>query len=110
MVFARHRESTCLALCQKIVYYLLTEGALMDSIHDKIANRIQRQGRGKVLTPKDFLDLASRAAADQTLSRLVRAGDLERLGRGLYHYPRVNQRLGIALSPDVDEIAQALGR
>src|SRR5262245_58079913 len=82
----------------------------MSTIQDDILNRIRGHARGKVFTPKDFLDLGSRAAADQSLSRLVKDGEIERLGRGLYHYPEVNERLGIPIAPDLDEIADALGR
>ena len=35
-----------------------------------------------VVTPKDLLDLASRDAVDQALTRLVRQGALQRIGRG----------------------------
>src|SRR5262249_3138686 len=77
---------------------------------DDILDRIRKKGRGKVFTPKDFLDLGSRDAADQSLSRLVKGGEIQRLGRGLYHHPQVNERLGIPLAPDLDEIAEALGR
>jgi hypothetical protein len=79
-------------------------------MQEDILDRIRGHDRGKVFTPKDFLDLGSRDAADQSLSRLVRSGELQRLGRGLYHYPCMNERLGIAIGPDPDEIAQALGR
>jgi hypothetical protein len=82
----------------------------MNTIQDQILDQIRRQGRGKVFIPKDFLDLGSRNAADQSLSRLVKGGAIERLGRGLYHYPQMNERLGIPLAPDLDEIADALGR
>ena len=82
----------------------------MSTIQDDILDRIRGHDRGKVFTPKDFLDLGSRDAADQSLSRLARSGEIQRLGRGLYHYPRVNERLGIPISPDPDEIAEALGR
>ncbi len=82
----------------------------MNAIQDQILDRILTQNRGKVFIPKDFLDLGSRDAADQSLSRLVKDGEIERLGRGLYHYPLVNERLGIPLAPDLDEIADALGR
>jgi hypothetical protein len=82
----------------------------MSTIQDDILDRIRGQGRGKVFTPKDFLDLGSRDAADQSLSRLVKGGEIQRLGRGLYHYPRMNERLGIPLVPDLDEIAEALAR
>ena len=82
----------------------------MNAIQDEILDRIRNQGRGKVFIPKDFLDLGSRAAADQSLSRLVKGGEIERLGRGLYHYPQMNERLGIPLTPDLDEIAAAVAR
>ena len=82
----------------------------MGTVQDDILDRIRGQGRGKVFTPKDFLDLGSRDAADQSLSRLVKRGEIQRLGRGLYHYPRLNERLGIPLGPDLDEIAEALAR
>lgn len=37
-----------------------------------------------MLSPKEFLHLGSRAAIDQTLSRLAREGSLLRIGRGVY--------------------------
>jgi hypothetical protein len=82
----------------------------MSTIRDDILDRIRGHERGKVFTPKDFLDLGSRDAADQSLSRLVKSGEIQRLGRGLYHYPRVSERLGIPIGPEPDEIAEALGR
>lgn len=82
----------------------------MSHIQDDILDRIRGRDRGRVFTPKDFLDLGSRDAADQSLSRLVKTGQLTRLGRGLYHSPGVNERLGIPIVPDPDEIAEALGR
>jgi hypothetical protein len=82
----------------------------VSNIQNTILDRIRLQGRGKVFTPKDFLDLGSRDAADKSLSRLAKAGEIHRLGRGLYHYPLTNDRLGILLGPDLDEIAEALAR
>src|SRR4051794_13706459 len=82
----------------------------MNAIQDKILDQIRRQVRGKIFIPKDFLHLGSRAAADKSLSRLVKGGEVQRLARGLYHSPQVNERIGIPLAPDLDEIADALGR
>ncbi len=62
-----------------------------------------------MFVPKDFLDLGGRAAVDQALSRLARRGDIRRLGRGLYDYPRVSPRLG-ALAPRPDAPARAVAR
>lgn len=84
--------------------------AMMDSVQDGVLRRIRSAGRGRVFTPKDFLGIASRPAIDQALSRLARSGDIQRLGRGLYYYPRVNARLAIPEAPDADQIAQAIGR
>lgn len=69
-----------------------------------------RDRLGEVVTPKDFLDLASRAAVDQALARLARTGTLKRIGRGLYHLPRVNPALAVAVPPAPDAVAAAIGR
>jgi hypothetical protein len=82
----------------------------MNRIHSRVFNRFRKGGRGKVFITKDFLDLGSRDAVDQALSRLTRVGQIRRLGRGLYHLPLTNPRLGIPLNPDADEIAAALAR
>lgn len=82
----------------------------MGNIQDKILDRIRRTERGKVFIPKDFLDFSSREAVDQALSRLAKAGEIQRLSRGLYHFPRMNARLGVPVNPDTDEIADALAR
>jgi hypothetical protein len=82
----------------------------MSTIHTHIFDRVCRKGRGKVFVSKDFLDLGRRDAVDQALSRLAKAGSIQRLGRGLYYCPRVNPRLGVPLPPDPDDVAAALGR
>lgn len=98
-----------LALCQKNVYTFLTVNT-PNTMQAKLLARMRRLGSGKVHTSKDFLDLGSRAAVDQGLSRLADRRAVKRLGRGLYYVPRVNPRLGIELAPDMDEIAQTLAR
>jgi hypothetical protein len=81
----------------------------MYSIMTQVVRMIHRSGRGSVVTPKDFLDLGSRAAVDQALSRLAKANIIQRVGRGLYHYPKVSPRLG-PLSPAPDAVARAVAR
>lgn len=76
----------------------------------QLLSRMRRLGPGRVHISKDFLDLGSRAAVDQTLSRLAGSGVVKRLGRGLYCLPRVSPTLGIELAPDMDEVARALAR
>lgn len=79
-------------------------------IQSQIERRLRRLRRGQVLIPKDFLDVGSRDGVDQALSRLTRAGVLIRVGRGIYQLPKVNQKLGIAVPPATDDIAEALAR
>lgn len=81
----------------------------MSTITDKITRRIHAKRRGWVFTPKDFLDMGSRAAVDQVLSRLVKQDKIRRLDRGLYDFPKQHATLG-TLSPDADSIAYALAR
>lgn len=79
----------------------------MGTITGQIIRRIHAKRRGWVFTPKDFLDMGSRAAVDQVLSRLVKKDKIRRLDRGLYDFPKQHATLGV-LSPNVDSIAQAL--
>lgn len=83
----------------------------MPGIADNIMKRVRARGRGKwVCTPKDFLDLGSRAAVDQALSRLARSGDLRRVGRGLYDLPRISGVLKRPAPVDMDKAVAALAR
>lgn len=79
----------------------------MKSITDQIISRIKRRKPGWVFTPKDFLDVGSRASVDQVLSRLAKQGMVRRIDRGIYYYPKQSKLLG-ALSPAPDNIARAL--
>ncbi len=79
----------------------------MKSITDQIISRIKRKKPGWVFTPRDFLDVGSRAAVDQVLSRLVKKGMVRRLDRGIYDYPKQSTLLG-TLSPNPDNIARAM--
>lgn len=66
----------------------------VDSIDAAILDRIRTGPQDRVWTPLDFLDLGSRAAVDNTLSRNCKSGLINRAGRGLYHLPRSHPALG----------------
>ena len=53
----------------------------MSAVADKIIKRVRGKGRGWAFTPKDFLDLGTRASIDMALTRLVRVFDGRRRRR-----------------------------
>ena len=80
-----------------------------------VAGRIMMKVRGRpaaerTWTPRDFEDLGSRDAVDQALGRLVKAGKLRRIGRGLYDAPRWSPILGGPAPVDLDAAIAALAR
>lgn len=79
------------------------------SVPDRVMTRVRASGRGSVFTPSDFLSVATRSSVDQALSRLVKGGQLRRLARGLYDFPKLHPKLG-PLSPAPDDVAHALAR
>ncbi len=79
----------------------------MQSIKNKIINRIYGKGRGWCYTPKSFSDLGSPEAIRITLHRLEKKGTIRRLSRGIYEYPKKHPTIGF-LSPNPDKIAEAI--
>lgn len=61
---------------------------------------------GGLVSPREFLHLASRAAVDQTLTRLTREGKLLRVARGAYTLP-VAGRFG-SRPPSTETVIQAI--
>lgn len=83
----------------------------MSGMTDKIMERVAAHQVGRwVCSPTDFLDLGSRGAVDQALLRLVKAGRLRRVGRGLYDMPRFSSVLQRAAPVDLDAAIAALSR
>jgi hypothetical protein len=69
-------------------YILLTNGDhSMSQLSKAILSAAQALPEGGLISPKEFLHLASRAAVDQALARLAREGKLLRVGRGAYALP-----------------------
>ena len=77
------------------------------SIKSQVLRRIRGKRRGWAFTPNHFLDLGARGNVGMALKSLCDAGQIRRLARGLYDYPRQHPKLG-DLSPTPEQIAQAL--
>jgi len=77
------------------------------STTNAILKRIRAKHRGWVFTPRQFAHLGTRAAVDQVLSRLQRTGQIRRLARGVYEFPKVHPKIGV-LSPSPEAVAKAM--
>jgi hypothetical protein len=77
------------------------------TLENRVLKRIKGAGRGSVFTPTTFADLGPRGSTDKILSRLVEAGEIRRLARGVYAYPESHPKLG-ELTPTADAIAKAV--
>ena len=82
----------------------------MQPIEKKILSRVHGRGRGWAFTKTDFVAEFGEVNIHQALSSLSRAGKIRRVSHGLYDYPRHSALLGQDLSPDIDQVAQALAR
>jgi hypothetical protein len=78
----------------------------MSQLAQSILSQAQSLPEGGLLSPKEFLHLGSRAAIDQTLSRLAREGTLLRVGRGAYSLP-VLGRFGVR-PPSTEAVVEAI--
>jgi hypothetical protein len=74
-----------------------------------IRQRIKKMPLGKPFTPKNLLGYGTREAVGQTLSRLVKAGDIARLTRGVYARPEVSRFVGNVM-PEPMQVAEAIAK
>ena len=83
----------------------------MQSIDDKILARVRGKGRGCVFFSTDFTLLGENKSVLKAIERLVTRGDILRVARGIYCYPKIDKQWGLGvLRPTYDEIAQAIAR
>ena len=82
----------------------------MQTIENKMVSRIYGHGRGWAFCANDFSAEFGRSTIDWALSRLLAAGTIRRVYRGMYDYPKYSELLQQALSPDFDQVAQAFAR
>jgi len=80
------------------------------TLEKSMLSRIYSRGRGWVFSKKDFGTLGEAGSVDRTLSRMAKRGVVRRVMRGLYDYPAYSKLLKKDLSPDTDQVAQALAR
>ena len=74
-----------------------------------IRARIEAMPLGEPFTPMAFLACGTRAAVDQTLSRLVRAGVIERVTRGVFVRPERSSFVGKVM-PEPLKVAETVAK
>ena len=74
-----------------------------------IRQRIAGMPVGEPFASAAFLNCGTRASVDQTLSRLVKAGDIERVARGVFVRPEVSRFVGKVM-PDLQKVAETVAR
>jgi hypothetical protein len=82
----------------------------MQPIDKQILYRIYGHGRGWAFTKIDFVAEFGEANIHKALSSLARGGKIRRVSHGVYDYPRQSELFENDLSPDIDQVAQALAR
>lgn len=82
----------------------------MSNLKSIIAVQIDAAGPGQVWVPTDFAQLGNRDVIDKTLQRMVQAGDLRRIARGLYDKPTLNRLTKRSTTPDYRAVVEAIAR
>ncbi len=82
----------------------------MSALKSHISALIKSAEPGQVWVPTDFAQLGSRDSIDKTLQRLVQAGELRRIDRGLYDRPSLNNLTKRPTTPDYRAVTEAIAR
>ena len=81
---------------------------MMDKIESSILKRLTRKGRGRIFFAQEFYDLWPESSVRYSLSNLAQEGQIARLARGVFCYPRLSEHGMKMLLPTTDEIARAV--
>jgi hypothetical protein len=76
------------------------------TITEQIKNKVEGLPIGEPFSNTQFLSIGTRAAVDQSLSRLVKIGTITRVSRGVYVKPKLNRYVG-AVVPAPMEVVKA---
>ena len=79
-------------------------------LYDNVFYFISGHGRGWAFSSNDLIKKFERQQIDNVLSDLVKAKKIRRVSRGIYDYPKYSELLQKELSPDIEQVARAIGR
>lgn len=76
----------------------------------QIQDRIGNAGDGTIFISSDFADIADTETIRRNLNRLVQAGTVRRILKGVYEKPKYSTLLDEYVAADPDAVAKALAR
>lgn len=79
-------------------------------LYDSVFYFISGHGMGWAFSSNDLIKKFERQQIDNVLSDLVKAKKIRRVSRGIYDYPKYSELLQKELSPDIEQVARAIGR
>lgn len=79
------------------------------SLHGSIQRRIRGKGSDWAFTPGDMADLGEPRSVGKVLTRLVRAGTIRRVRRGIYEVPHEHPLIG-TVGAGADAVVAAIAR
>lgn len=91
------------------MFFNMNTVAGQTSMKARILKVLAKKDKGWAFTPHDFTDLGDPRAVGMALTRLVRDGEIRRLGRGIYDRPKDHPLLGKAGATS-DSVVAAVAR
>lgn len=82
----------------------------METIEKDIMRRLAKKGRGRIFFAQEFYDLYPESTVRFSLSNLAQEGQIARLARGVFCYPRISEYGMKMILPEADEIAHAIAK
>ena len=83
----------------------------MERTEKKLLARLKKAGRGKVFFPDCFADVASSDSIRKAIEFLTSKGEIIRVSRGIYCYPKKDHEIGLGiLNPSIDDIVAAIAK
>ena len=93
---------------QQIYYIFVGKTKGMDGIDMEILRRLAAKGRGRIFFAQEFYDLWPESTVRYSLSVLAEQGQIARLARGVFCYPRLSEHGMKMVLPDTEDIAKAV--
>ena len=76
---------------------------------NKVLTKIKKAGRGTLFFSDNFSSFGNAETIRRTLNRLVEEGEIDRVSRGIFVRPQIDEFIG-KITPKIEDIADAIAR